>query len=359
MGTWDATFDGHIVQVDGKYTTCDTVPVGYAQWSSLRHPTTLESGGHYAGGPTIDCQGEAACRDPKTAEDVAKARVRVPSGFASDEWADVGNVAVYRMDNGADPYELFDFLISQQEVGHIFDNYRRGRQDFSVRAAANRGLARYEEKLRDAAKGLGLIKNIYEHVALEEGWNFDDFWPAVSPGWFPQNILTAGMAFDHFARLLARPQSGGHYLPAGDDVYRSNQDAWGTPTSIKVVVPNGATGFYQNAGFGGRPLENMLSTNHGDYDRDYVLNAGSYYDKTWAALLMTESVDNFISSTRGDFYDPRYRAVSVADVFPDGYRRWLANNLTGDDMLKGPRVEANAGGVPVVDSTKYPKMPMK
>ena len=358
MGEWDATFDGHIVQVDGQYTTCDTVPVDYAQWGSLRQPTILESGGGYEGGPTIDCQGDTACRDPKTAEDVAKGRVRVPYGFASDEWADVGNVAVYRMDNGADPYELFDFLISQQEVGHIFDNYRRGRQDFSVRAAANRGLSRYTEKLRDAAKGLGLIKNIYEHVAIDEGWNFDDFWPAVSPGWFPQNVLTAGMAFDHFARLLARPQSGGHYLPVGDDVYRSNQDAWGTPTAIKVVVPNGATGFYQNAGFGGRPLENMLSSNHGEYDRDYVLNAGSYYDKTWAALLMTESVDNFISSTRGDFYDPRYRAVSVADVFPDGYRRWLGNNLTGDDMLKGPRVAANAGGVPVVDGTKYPKTPI-
>ena len=27
--------------------------------------------------------------------------------------------------------------------------------------------------------------------------------------------------------------------------------------------------------------------------------------------------------------------VSIADVFPDGFRRWLANNLTGDDSIKG------------------------
>ena len=37
-----------------------------------------------------------------------------------------------------DPYELFDFLITQQEVNHIFDNYRRNRATFSVRTASNR-----------------------------------------------------------------------------------------------------------------------------------------------------------------------------------------------------------------------------
>ncbi|MCC6621248.1 MAG: hypothetical protein IT385_08335 [Deltaproteobacteria bacterium] len=342
-GVWDPVFDGRLVAVDGAYSVCETQPVDYVNWTTMKMPTAGQAGGAYYGGPSID-------RDNRT---------RVPYGFGTDDWADLGNLSVYRSDNGADPYELFNFLITQQEVSHLWDNYRRGRQDFSVRGAAYRSLWRYNEKLRDAGKGLGLIKNIYEYVAREEGWNFDEFWPSVAPFWFPENVLTAGMAFDHFTRLLARPQTGDHYFPPGEDVLRSEADTWGTPTARRVTIPNGATGYYGNVQFGGRMLENALATGLGEYDSDYTMNAGSYYDKTWSAMLMTESVDNFISSTRGDFFDARYRSVSVADLFPDGYRRWLANNLTGDDHIKAPRLSAGPDGRPEIDSaTGFPTKPI-
>ena len=66
---------------------------------------------------------------------------------------------------------------------------------------------------------------------------------------------------------------------------------------------------------------------NGEFDRDYQQNAGSYYDKVYAPYLMTESVDNFVSDSYTDFIDPRYRAVSMADLFPDGYRRRSAKAL--------------------------------
>ena len=78
-------------------------------------------------------------------------------------------------------------------------------------------------------------------------------------------------------------------------------------------------------------VENKLCEDCGEYDVDYTMNAGSYYDKVNAPYLMAESVDNFISDSRLDFVDSRYRSVSLADLFPDGYRRWLANTLTDDD----------------------------
>ncbi len=84
------------------------------------------------------------------------------------------------------------------------------------------------------------------------------------------------------------------------------------------------------------------------------MNAGSYYEKAFTSMLMTESVDNFISATRQDFLDARYRSVSIADVFPDGYRRWLGNNLTGDDFIRGERVASTASGSIMQDSSKYP-----
>jgi hypothetical protein len=67
-------------------------------------------------------------------------------------------------------------------------------------------------------------------------------------------------------------------------------------------------------------------------------------------MLMAESVDNFISASRTDYLDGRYRAVSVADLFPDGYRRWLANNLTGDDEIKGAHLAADTNKKPLLDT---------
>lgn len=344
-GKWHPVLDGRIVSVDGEYTRCKTQKVDYQPWTSLRNPSGAESGGFYRGGQSIDSEG----------------RIRVPYGFGTDGWADLGNLSVYRHDNGADPYELFDFFVTQQEMNHIFDNYRRGKETFSVRKQAGRTLHRFNEKMRDAAKGLGLLKNIYVDFALELGYDFDSFWPSLAPTFFSEQILASGLAFDHFARTMARPEAGGHYLPAGDTVLRSLEDVVGQGGENVMTVPNGATGYFGDISIGGKPLENRLADDKGEFDSQYTINVGSYYDKLYSAMLMTESVDNFISSSRTDFLDARYRAVSLADLFPDGYRRWLANNLTGDDELKGPRVAAAASGLPMVEVTdgqNYPDRPM-
>lgn len=343
MGEWNPTLDGLMVAVDGNYTRCKQQRVDYSPFTSLRDPVEGETGGAFVRGANIiDPQG----------------RLRVPYGFASDNWADLGNLSVYRHDNGADPYELFDFFVASQEINHIWDNYRRNRQTFSVRLAAGRTLGRYNEKMRDAAKGLGLLKNIYSTFSLSLGYNFDQFWPVIAPLFFKENILASGMAFDHFARQIQRPEHGDHFAADGDSVLRSSRDQVAEVGETMVVIPNGITGLIEQVGIGGRPVENQLAEDKGDYDSNYTLNAGSYYDKMYAGMLFTESVDNFISSSRTDFVDPRYRSVSLADLFPEGYRRLLGNNLTNDDALKGPRVTTGFGGLPRVDADGYPTDPI-
>ncbi len=334
MGAWHPVLDGLVVAVNGQFSKCRQTPVDYVQWNTLRATTNSEA---------------ANVRSTKAVD--LYGRVRFPYGFATDRWADLGNLSVYRHDNGADPYELFDFLITQQEVNHIFDNYRRNRQTFSVRNASNRTLGRYNEKLRDAAKGMGLIANIYRDFAVEQGYDYDTLWPYLGAELFGDNLLVSGLGFDHFARQLARPQAGPHSFDGA--VLRSNLDTAGNGGAVVVTVPNGATGYFGNIGFGGRPMENGLADDKGEYDAEFTVNVGAYYDKAWTPMLMTESVDNFISDSRRDFLDGRYRAVSMADLFPDGYRRWLGNNLTGDDFIKGARV-ATAGTTPQLDGEGYP-----
>lgn len=345
-GLWEPTLDGKLVKVNGSYSRCKTQQTDYVQWNALAFPSAADiqklPGGYYRGGPSKDLSG----------------RVRVPHGFATDRWADLGNLSVYRHDNGGDAYELFTFLQQQPEVLHIFNDYRRGRSTFSVRSAAGRYLSRYNEKLRDAAKGLGLLANIYRNFWLEIGIDFDQAWPALGPTFFKDNLLASGMAFDQFARQMARPESGQHYAETNGNVFRSCQDSQSDcgrmgPTVQMATIADGATGFFGNVTYGGKLLENALASDKGEHSAEYTVNVGSYYDKVYSSMLFTESVDNFISDSRGDFLDSRSRAVSLADLFPDGYRRWLGNNLTGDDFIKGVRVAAAANGAPQTDELGF------
>jgi hypothetical protein len=250
-------------------------------------------------------------------------------------------------------------------VSHIFDNYRRNRQAFSVRSASERTLFRFNGKMRDGAKGLGLLSNIYRAFHLEVGFDYEYAWPQVARAYYSDNIMASGVAFDHFTRQLARPQIGPHYKQSlQDPILRSVDSTYATPPPTLVNIPNGATGYFGNIGIGGKLVENRLSENHGEYDAEYTTNAGSYYDKLYTSMLMTESVDNFISDSLLDFVDARLRSVSLADLFPEGYRRWLANNLTDDEFIKGARLAADQpypNGKPILDipgGQKFPASPI-
>ena len=365
-GAWSPLLDGHLVTIDGAATKCRQQPVDYVGYTQLRQATSGEAQGTYTGGPNVFVSSTGA------------RQLRVPYGYATDNWADLGNASVFRHDNGGDPYEQVQFLLSTQEDRHIFENYRRGRSSFSLISAADRSFQRYTSKMEGLTGGMGFLASIYKDIGTNAGLSFDTLWPFVIHDTAEENVIASTLIFDHFVRMLARPEPGQHYLRApvfNDPVLHSNTDPddFGPPTSLfatkpLLVIPNGSTGFLRDIGFGGRPIENALATNQGDYDVEYIQNCGSYYDKINTGYLLAQSEDRYISQSRRDFYDARFRAVGIADLFPDGFRRVLANSLTGDRSILAPRVAADASGSPVLNTTastatdplasQYPKTPL-
>jgi hypothetical protein len=93
----------------------------------------------------------------------------------------------------------------------------------------------------------------------------------------------------------------------------------------------------QHVRLGGRPLENALADDQGEYNSEYtdqrrqLLREGVHRDAH-------DRVGRQLHLEPPRLLDARYRSVSMADLFPEGYRRWLGNNLTGDDAIKGPRL---------------------
>ncbi|HEY4158376.1 MAG TPA: hypothetical protein VGM29_09770 [Polyangiaceae bacterium] len=346
---WDATqngnyspeFDGHIV----NGTACDPLPIDYVAYRDL---VPDANGGAYTQEPPLD-DGVVRVYDDLH-------RVRHPYMFGSDEFADIGNLPVQRHDNGADAYEVASFLITDYEDRHLFDDYRRNRSDFSIRNAFMIGLNRDNSKLMEITKGVALLNEVYQGTGVFAQLAQDD-------GNFKPSALAASLIFDHFARILTRPQSGAHFeddaqSPLGENILRS-KDQLLTSASQTVVlnVPDGSTGIGVDLVYGGRPLNNALDLSKGYYAVNYTLNAGSYYDKTIAMDLMTDSVDRFVSESRDDFSDGRYRNCSFATLFPDGLRRLIANALTDDYDVTGWRVSAESGGPDVTKPAALPTRP--
>jgi hypothetical protein len=355
-GAWHPMLDGFIVtNEDGATTRCQVNQVDFMPMATLT-PSINDANNGIA-----DASGNL--QHPMQAD--PGGRVRVPYGFASDEWADLGNSSVYRHDNGGDVYEQVNFWVAQQEANHIFQNYRRGRALLNIRAGYNRTLSRYHEKMRDMAKGLGLYVNIARDTAAYWSPTDGDAFAASILGQVaPDLLIASSMIFDHFAHVMARPEPGDHALLPGVNnkvFYYTGDLGFTNPPAAAVTIPNGvfggANGGFNVISLSGRPIENALANNKGEYDRDYTQNIGAYYEKAYMAMEFTESVDNFISSAPNDFIDPRQRSVSMADLFGDGFRRWLGNNLTGDEWIKGVRIAADGSGNPLLadPTTKAPK----
>jgi hypothetical protein len=279
----------------------------------------------------------------------ALGRVRRPYLYAGDDWADIGNVAVQRHDNGGDPYEIVNFYTSTYEDSHLFDNHRRGRATFAARSAVNRALSRYNMKLMEYAKGFALLNEVYTGAGLR-----DSILDAAGPGApFEANALSSSLAFDHFARLLTRPHPGAHVeIPqVGGDlrVLTSTDTVPAILGSGPVSIPEGTLLFASgDTSYGGRPLNNDLDDTKGYFATDYLSQVGSYYEKAYAAAMFSDSFDRFVPSDRDTFFDGRYRNIGMATLFPEGVRRLFANVLTEDSAILGWRAAGTltgAGGV--------------
>jgi len=339
-GVYSPEFDGQIV----AGTVCKGIPTDYVPFRELS-----PDGGGFVQEPGI---GDNVQRNFD-----ALGRVRRPYMFGTDNYADIGNLPVLRHDNGADAYEVAHYLISEYEDRYLFDDYRRNRTTFSLRNAFMRGYNRYNDKLKEVTKGFALYNELFQATGL-----FDSLTAEGGP--FQPNALAASLVFDHFARILTRPTSGAHFSdtawsPFKTAVLRSTDQNPGvsTDSGVNLLIPDGSTGIGSNVSWGGRLLNNSLDQSKGYYAVDYQLNVGSYYDKTLAIYMLTDSADRFISQSRDDFQDGRYRNTSFATLFPEGVRRLLANSLTEDEDIKGWRV-ASTKGSPNVDAQGALKQPM-
>ncbi len=256
-------------------------------------------------------------------------RVRRGYIFSSDEYADTGNVPSFSSDAGADAYEQVRFLESGYEQRYILDSFRHERVRFTSDGVVSRVQARYLDAIQQIAKSYFFGAILYGDPAAPEDWFLED-------GSFGPLALGSSVAFDLFARILTRPEPGyfcefcGAGQPAGVDETLYFSDP----------APQPELYLYDwHAQLGdGRYVHNDFDYEQGYFWGDYQTQVGSYYDKVWATYYLGEAFDSFVSNSREDFTDGRYKNVNFATVYPDQVRRLYGSLLTGDIATYAPWV---------------------
>jgi hypothetical protein len=263
-------------------------------------------------------------RNAKTQD--AQGRVRHGYMFSSDEYADSGNVPSFSDDAGADAYEQIRFLESAYENRYIFDSFRRNRVQFNSWDVTARVQSRYLDAIQMIAKAFffGAVLDGDPTLPTEE---------FLADGNFGPLQVGSTHALDMFARILTRPDPG-YYCEAE---YCGGVQPVGAAEQIysadPAPLPQYGTDYYWfQVGLGeGRYLHNDFDYGQGYFWGDYQTQTGSYYDKVWAVYYLAEAFDFFISNSREDFVDSRYKNVNFATVYPKQIDRLFGGLLTGSD----------------------------
>jgi hypothetical protein len=264
----------------------------------------------------------------------AKNRVRHPYMFGSDEFADFGNVPVFRFDAGADSYEQFQFLISTYENRYIFDNFRRDRTLFNSRMVISRFTDRYFDKIQGITKSLAFL------TALET----NPIQAISDPGNLMPMSLGASDGLAMFARIMTRPEPGPYATTDATDPSKALPFAALEDINGQINLPNGQ--FRVAAGSGeGRYLHNDYDYTQGYYWSDYQLFAGSSYEKHIAVRYLAEAYNHFLSNQKEDYIDGRYKNVNYATLYPNQIRRLFSQVLQNDPQTFAPYVVPPTLGV--------------
>jgi hypothetical protein len=313
---------------DPLTATCSGPPLDYA---ALRDMVSV---GKYGA--------DVARRLPETLASFAvdpKGRARHPYMFGSDEYADFGNVPVFRFDAGGDSYEQFQFLVSTYENRYVFDNFRRDRPTFSTQSVITRTMTRYFDKIQGMTKSLALLTELLGPTPVG-GTD-----PLQDPGYLMPLALGASDGLKMFARVLTRPEPGPFGLsapPMSPDPSPGGQQFASALGSNFIVLP--AASFTVPLGSGaGRYLHNDYDYSQGYYWADYQTQVGSAYEKSIAVWYLTEAYNNFLSNSKEDYVDGRYKNLNYASLYPNQVRRLFAQILQNDPMTYGPYVEMPSG----------------
>ena len=257
------------------------------------------------------------------AVDPKQERVRHPYMFGSDEFADFGNVPVFRFDAGADSYEQMQFLISTYENRYIFNNFRRNRTTFNTDTV----VSAHAEPLLGQDPGHHQEPGARRRAPDAAGQRSDDAGRLAHAdgarlGRRARDVRARDDAAGpgHLRRQRGRGDAGPDSPePVGRRVAARRRELATPPprSPVNVALGNGE----------GRYIHNDYDYTQGYWWSEYQTQVGSYYEKIHAPTYLTEAYNDFVSNSADDYIDGRYKNLNYMSLYPNQVRRLFANMM--------------------------------
>ncbi len=263
--------------------------------------------------------------------------------FSSDEFSDSGNVPSFSYDAGADAYEQVRFLESSYENRYVLDAFRRGRTQFNSEEVVSRVQSHYLDAMQNISKTFGFA------MVLEVEDPANPPPSLLADGNYGPLAMASSVTFDLFARNLTRPEPGSYCSTAENDCPAVAPAGIAGELFVADSLPTTDTKYSFALPLGqGRYVHNDFDYDQGYWWSDYQNQVGSFYDKVWSIYYLTEAFDTFISNSKEDFVDGRYKNVNFATVYPSQMRRLLGTVMTGDLEAMAPWTTDGTGNVGLV-----------
>lgn len=232
-----------------------------------------------------------------------------------------GNTAYYHnyfYDNGADIYEITVDLLDRYEMMYLDYFYRKNSRERNVNNAGNGMFGRFYDRVQS------LQWNTLSDVVRAGGLSGT---PGTLSYGDQANELSLTMLFDAMARSLLRPQPGDYVLNKQPGALF---DLYSNPE-----VPSGTSAFKLGAGDSRYVDYQFDLSKQFDY-RAYAFRSGSFLEKPFASIALTDSRPQLSTVARETYLDGRNVMFSFRSAIPEAFDRLVAGIMADDfDTVAG------------------------
>ena len=247
--------------------------------------------------------------------------LEVPYLFCGDEYTDA-TVGCHVFDQGADPMEIVDSVISGYKNYYFFNNYKRDRFEFDSMSYYARVAGRY----------FNYLPNVYQHWLFRVGsYGLDDttqeaYWTVGA--WKGINLLLEVISKPQYGTYCKGTNSGSTATcnPSGKQWVLASAGTAPTKEPNSLVIERGD----------GRRRFSRFDFESGYFYQNKISEVGHFWDFQAALQALTESTGVFVGVETGTdftrFLVPYYL------VFDQELTRFFEGIVTGDYATFGPRV---------------------
>ncbi len=232
----------------------------------------------------------------------------------------------YYYDDGADFYEVTRDALERYDIYYLDYFYRQQKRERNVLGAGRSMEARFFSRIQQ------LQWNALSD-AVRNGAVFDP----TSAGADPETTaraLSITLLFDGMQNAMLRPQPGAYTAGTSPGQLKA---LYGVPATGTVASPAFSVGIGD-----ARYIDNQYDLTKGYDYQAYIQRTGSFLEKPYAAIALTDSRPQLSTVARQTYLDGRNVMFNFRDAVPRAFDRMIAGAMANDWDTIAPYIDPTA-----------------